>query len=321
MSVQYPFMVAVALLGGVGLFLAYRWLHRQRVAALQKAGLRAQGGRRRHVPPALFLSALVLLMFGLARPQATVDVPHLSGTVVLAFDVSNSMTAKDVSPSRLEAAKNAAKSFVEAQPSTVDIGLVAFGGAGALTTRQPSADHQAALAAIDRLATGGGTSLGNAILAALGAVVGKPVVLPAEGSNEPVPDLGYRGDATIVLLSDGEDTTGPDAVAAAELAAAAGVHIETIGVGTVEGATIEVDGFQLATSLDEELLTEVAETTSGKYHRAEDAEALDNAYRSLDLRITTEEQPLELTGVLVVAALVLLTIGGLLMINWFGRIV
>jgi Ca-activated chloride channel family protein len=320
-SFQHPALLAVALVVGAALVAAYRWLHAQRTAALARAGLRAPGRNvRRHVPVALFIAALVLLMLGLARPEATVAVPRLSGTVVLAFDVSNSMTAKDVAPTRLDAAKSAARSFVAAQPSTVDIGLVAFGGAGALTTQQPSDDHAAALAAIDRLATGGGTSLGNAILAALGAVVGKPVSLPAPDSGEPAPDLGYHGDATIVLLSDGEDTTGPDAVAAAELAAAAGVHIESIGVGTVEGATIEVDGFRLATSLDEELLTEVAETTSGSYHRAQDAAALDAAYRSLDLRITTEKKPVELTGAVVGIAVLLLTIGGLLMINWFGRI-
>jgi Ca-activated chloride channel family protein len=166
----------------------------------------------------------------------------------------------------------------------------------------------------------GGTSLGQAILASLTAIVGQTVSLPDASSNAPPPRLGYWGSATIVLLTDGEDTGGPDAVAAAELAAAAGVRIETVGVGTVEGGTIEIDGYQLATALNEELLTEIAETTRGAYHRAEDAEALGAVYRSLDLRTTTQDELVELTGAAVAVAVLLLTIGGLLMIHWFGRI-
>jgi Ca-activated chloride channel family protein len=162
--------------------------------------------------------------------------------------------------------------------------------------------------------------LGQAILASLSTIVGKPVSLPDPSADAPPPDLGYWGSATIVLLSDGEDTGGPDAVAAAELAAAAGVHIQAIGIGTVAGTTIEVDGYQVATALNEDLLNEVAVTTNGTYHRAEDAQALGGIYQSLDLRITTQEELLELTAVVVGVALLLLTIGGVLMIIWFGRI-
>ena len=150
-------------------------------------------------------------------------------------------------------------------------------------------------------------------------ITGEPVSL-RHRSRAPRPTWGTGRSATIVLLSDGEDTGGPDAVAAAELAATAGVHIETVGVGTVDGATIEVDGYQVATALNEELLTEVAETTTGSYHRAANAEALRAVYESLDLRITTEDELVELTGAAVAIAVLLLTIGGLLMINWFGRI-
>jgi Ca-activated chloride channel family protein len=267
----------------------------------------------------LFLTALVLLFLAVARPQATVPVPRASGTVILAFDVSNSMAAKDIAPSRLAAAQAAATDFVRTQPDTVDIGVVAF-GQGALTTQLPSKDHEATVAAIKRLTVAGGTSLGQAILASLTAIVGQTVNLPDPDSDAAPPDLGYWGSATIVLLSDGEDTGGPDAVAAAELAGAAGVHIETIGVGTVEGTTIEVDGYQVATALNEDLLTEVAGVTAGAYHRAEDATALSAVYQQLDLRITTEDEQLELTGVVAAAAILLLTIGGFLMINWYGRI-
>jgi Ca-activated chloride channel family protein len=323
MSFQYPLLLAVAVAVGLGLAAAYHWLQRRRRAVLAAAGLTAAGparsGLRRHLPPLLFLAALIVLLLGAARPQATVPVPRASGTVILAFDVSNSMAAKDIAPTRLAAAQSAAIGFVQAQPDTVDIGVVAF-DQGALTTQLPTDDHEGTIAAINRLRVAGGTSLGQAILASLTAIVGKTATIPDPSSEAPPEDLGYWPSATIVLLSDGEDTGGPDAVAAAELAAAAGVHIETIGVGTVQGTTIEVDGFQVATALNEELLSQVAETTTGSYHRAEDAEALGAIYRTLDLRITTKDELLELTGVAVGIAVLLLTIGGLLMINWFGRI-
>lgn len=323
MSFQYPLLLVVAAAAGVGLVVAYRWLQGRRASALAAAGLSTanpgRGGLRRHLPPLLFLSALVLLLIGIARPQATVPVPRAAGTVILAFDVSNSMAATDIAPTRLAAAKAAAISFVQAQPDTVDIGVIAF-GQGALTTQLPTDKHEETVAAINRLTVAGGTSLGHAILASLAAIVGQSVSLPDPSSDVPPPDLGYWGSATIVLISDGEDTGGPDAVAAAELAAIAGVHIETIGVGTVEGTTIEVDGYQVATALNEELLTQVAEATTGTYHRAENAQALGDVHRSLDLRITIRDELVELTAVAVGIAVLLLTIGGLLMINWFGRI-
>jgi Ca-activated chloride channel family protein len=325
MSVQYPVMLVVAVAAGLGLLVAYRALVRQRSAALAAAGLGpADPGRRvglrRHLPPLLFVAALTLLFLAVARPQATIPVPRAAGTVILAFDVSNSMAATDVAPTRLAAAKSAAIGFVQAQPDTVDIGVIAF-GQGALTTRLPTDDHAGTVDAIDRLTVAGGTSLGQAILASLTAIVGQTVSLPDPAAGGPPADLGYWGSATIVLLSDGEDTGGPDALAAAELAARAGVHIETIGVGTRAGGTIEVDGYQLATALNEDLLVQVAQATTGSYHRAEDAQALHAVHRSLDLRITTHDEMVELTGVAVGLAVLLLTIGGLLMINWYGRIV
>lgn len=323
MSFQYPLLLLVAVVVGAAALLGYRWSQVQRTRVLAAAGLRSTAtgwaGLRRHIPPALFLAGLILLLCALARPQATVALPRTSGTVVLTIDVSSSMSAQDVAPTRLAAAQAAAIGFVQAQPDTVDIGLVAF-GQGALTTQLPTDDREAMVAAINRLTVAGRTSVGQGILASLAVIVGKSVSLPDPASPAPPPDLGYWGSATIVLLSDGEDTGGTDAVAAAELAASAGVHIETIGVGTAEGTTIESEGFQLATALNEDLLTEVAETTSGSYHRADDAQALSTIYQSLDLRMTTQDESIELTGLAVGIAILLLTIGGLLMINWFGRI-
>ncbi len=222
----------------------------------------------------------------------------------------------------MAAAQAAAAKFVEAQPSTVDVGVVVFGQDG-LTTQSPTSDHGAALAAIDRLKPAGGTSLSQAILASLSAIVGKPVRLP-EGDSASAPnDLGYWGSATIVLFSDGQDMAAtPDAaVAAATLASNAGVKIETVGIGTPEGTTVDVDGYQVATALNEDLLTTIATTTGGSYHTAQDAAALNQIYRSIDLRLSTKPQPIELTAFFAAAGLLLLTLGALLMIRWHGRII
>jgi Ca-activated chloride channel family protein len=273
---------------------------------------------RRHLPYAMLLVALPILLVGLARPEANLAVPRVAGTVVLAFDVSNSMGAKDVTPSRLAASQAAATAFVEQQPDTVDVGVLPFGDQ-ALLTQAPTDDHTAALAAIDRLKPGGGTSLGQAILVALGTITGKPVDLPDEG--EAAPELGYWPSATIVVFSDGQNTGGPDAEAAAELAAAAGVRIQAVGVGTAAGATVEVDGFQLGTALDETLLTTVAQVSGGAYQKSGDAQALADTTKAIDLRLTTKKEPVELTAPFAGAGLLLLMAGALLGLRWHGRIV
>jgi Ca-activated chloride channel family protein len=320
----YPSMIWIAVAVTAVLALGYRALHRRRTAALAAAGVAAAGATRwarwrRHIPPVLFLLALGVLLLGVGRPQATVQVPRVAGTVILAFDVSNSMMATDVQPTRLAVAQSAAFDFVRSQPSSVDIGIVSF-EQGALTTLTPTADHDEAVNAINRMHTAGRTSVGSAILASLSAIVGKQVDLPRDDSEEPAPDLGYWGSATIVLLSDGEETGGPDPISAAELAGVAGVRVETIGIGTTEGAVISVDGYEVATALNEQLLTDVAAATGGSYHPATDAATISDVYKQLEFRITTKPQELELTGAFVAAALVMLTAGGVLMTLWYGRI-
>ncbi|WP_229076614.1 VWA domain-containing protein [Actinoplanes sp. DH11] len=318
MSFLHPMLLILAVLVTGAAVYGYVRLQRRRSAALTAAGFGAMvgGGVRRHLPYALLLAALPILLVGLARPQAEVSVPRAAGTVLLAFDISNSMSAADVSPTRLAAAQTAATGFVEEQPDTVDVGVLVFGDQ-ALLTQAPTGDHAAAVAAIQRVKASGGTSLGQAILVALGTITGKPVSLPLpEGT-----DLGYWPSATIVVFSDGEETGGPDVQAAAELAAAAGVRIQTVGVGTARGATVEVDGFQLGTQLDESLLTAVAQVTGGTYHPAGDATTLADTTKSIDLRLTSKKEPLELTAPFAAAALLLLTLGGLLGTRWHGRIV
>ncbi|MCO8272785.1 VWA domain-containing protein [Actinoplanes sp. TRM 88003] len=318
MSFLYPLVLVVALLVTAAAVLAYGTMQKRRSAAMRRLGFAPAGAVRRHLPYAFVLIALPILLVGLARPQAEVTVPRVSGTVLLAFDVSNSMQAGDVQPSRLGAAQAAAKEFVDDQPSTVDVGVLVFGDQ-ALLTQAPSDDHQAALAAIDRLSAGGGTSLGQAILVALGTITGKTVALPDEGAAPP--DLGYWPSATVVVFSDGQETGGPDVVAAAELAAAAGVRIQTVGVGTERGATVEVDGFQLGTALDPALLTSVARTTGGAYLPAGDAATLTDTTKGIDLRLTAKKEPLELTAPFAGAALLLLMLGAVLGSRWHGRII
>jgi Ca-activated chloride channel family protein len=323
MTFLYPAVIAVAVLLTAAATAGYVALQKRRSAALAAAGFKTLngGGVRKHLPSALLLAALPVMLIGLARPQAEVAVPRVAGTVLLAFDISNSMSADDVAPSRLGAAQEAAKAFVQDQPDTVDVGVLVFGDQ-ALLTQAPTDDHAAAIAAIGRVTPSGGTSLGQAILVALGTITGKPVSLPSsEGAAPAPPDLGYWPSATIVVFSDGEETGGPDVRAAAELAAAAGVRIQTVGVGTAKGATVEVDGFQLGTALDETLLTTVAQVTGGSYQQAGDAAALAASTKSIDLRLTTEKEPIELTAGFAAAALLLLTLGGLLGVRWHGRIV
>ncbi|WP_067494360.1 VWA domain-containing protein [Actinoplanes sp. TFC3] len=322
MSFRYPLLLVLAVLLTGAAVAGYVLLQRQRSAALTAAGFGqlTGGGLRRHLPYVLMAVALLILLVGLARPQAEVAVPRVSGTVVLAFDVSNSMSATDVSPSRLAAAKSAAVDFVDKQPDSVDVGVMLFGDQ-ALLTQAPTEDHTLAAAAINRLSPGGGTSLGQAILVALGTITGKPVSLPGDGSTPTTNELGYWPSATIVVFSDGQETGGPDAQAAAELSAAAGVRIQTVGVGTAKGATVEVDGYQLSTALDESLLTAVAQATGGAYHPAGDAAALAGTTDAIDLRLTTENKPVELTAPFAGAALLLLALGALLGLRWHGRIV
>jgi Ca-activated chloride channel family protein len=262
------------------------------------------------------------MIVALARPQMRVGLPHREGVVVLAFDVSNSMRATDLKPTRLDAAKSAAKSFVDVQPSSIKIGLVAFNN-GALITQQPTTDRAEAVSAIDRLQTAGATSLGQGIFAALTAIAGKPIPLP----DDPTPadldniNIGYYGSAAIVLLSDGENTAGPDATAIAQLASTAGVHIYSIGVGSPAGTVLSIDGFNIATSLDEKTLTDIASVTNGSYHNATDAETLTQVYKNLDLRTVIDPQQTEVTALFAGVSILLLIIGGILSMLWFGRLI
>lgn len=278
-------------------------------------------GGRRHLPPFLFILGLIVLLLGLARPQMTVQLPRVEGTVMLAFDVSNSMAADDLQPTRLEAAKEAARAFVEGQPPTVRIGVVAFGGSG-LVVQPPTADQGAVFAAINRLNTQGGTSLAEGIFTSLNAIAGKALAIEQVDEEGTAAELRIEdySSAVILLITDGENTESPDPLEVAQLAAEAGVRVYPIGIGSAEGALVEVEGFQIVTRLDEGALRQIAQETNGAYFQAEDAETLQEIYSKLDLQLTTRGQEMEITGLVAGLSALLLVVSAGLSLVWFGRV-
>ncbi|HZB18288.1 MAG TPA: VWA domain-containing protein [Blastococcus sp.] len=319
MSLSYPPLLVLGLLVAAALVAGAVLAGRRRTAALTAAGVPVASRQNRRLGLWLSLTGVGLLAVAVAAPAAALPVGRSAGTVVLAMDVSNSMSADDVAPHRLAAAQQTASAFIDAQPDTVDIGVVGF-DQGALTTSLPSTDRAAAKAAVQNLRISGGTSLAAAILGSLSAITGRSVTI---GENGELPDLGYWGSATIVLISDGEDQGGSsDMVASAStIAQNAGVHIETVGVGTAGGATVAIDGYQLHTALDTEQLTAIAQATGGRYHPASDTEQLDDVASTIDLRLTVAKQDVPLAGGFTAAALALLAAGALVTGIRTGRLV
>lgn len=283
-------------------------------------------GRRRHIPPTFFLAGVTLLLFGLARPEMLIDLPRVEGTVILAFDVSNSMAADDLEPTRMEAAKTAARAFVENQPSTIQIGVVAFSNGG-LIVQQPTNDQAEILATIDRLSPQGGTSLAQGIFTSLNAIADEPIVFDEEALAEGELADGLQAlqiedysSAVILMLTDGENTGLIEPLAIAQVAAEAGVRIYPVGIGSAEGAVIEIEGFNILTQLDEATLEEIASVTNGLYYHAKEEEELQEIYESIDLQLTIDGEKMEVTALVAGISILVLIVGGLLSMRWFGRI-
>jgi Ca-activated chloride channel family protein len=314
----------------------YVRLQRQRQRARASYGslgvLQQSGGRRlglrRHVPPILFLIGLAILTFALARPKAVVSLPRLAGTVILTFDVSGSMAATDMNPSRMEAAKAAAREFINRQPATVQVGIVAFSESG-LAVQVPTNDKNVALDAINRLTTARGTSLATGIGAAL------DVIKALEGEEEqgyysnvtptpaPAPTAappGSRKGAAIVLLTDGENNVQPDPMLAAQVAADMGVRVHTVGIGSPQGVPLKVEGFTVQTRLDEATLQAIAGMTDGNYYNAQNEEDLRAIYQNLGAELVVKPEETELTSILTGVGLLILLIGGVLSLLWFSRL-
>jgi Ca-activated chloride channel family protein len=328
MTFTWPWML-IALMAVPGLLLGYRGMQRRQ--ARRRGELAALGlvtpvptrpERARHLVPVLMGTALTLMLLALARPVASVAEPRREGTVILAFDVSTSMAAKDVQPTRLDKAKAAARGFVNKQPTSIRVGVVAFGGS-ALVAQQPTTDKTKVLAAIKRLAPQGDTALGRGILTSLSAIAGKAITAPSdtEQGNPDETSIGYYGGTAIVLLTDGENTDRLDPIKLADLASAAGVRIYPIGLGSTKGTVLDVDGFRIATALDEDPLKQIAKTTGGTYHPAADPGALARIYDSIQLNWTSRTVPHEVTSLLAALAGLLLLAGAGLSVLRSGRVI
>ena len=312
------------------LVVGYVWIVRRRAASEDELGtmvaLRTRTGKpigwRRHVVAAVFLVGVTVLIVGLARPEAEIDLPRREGTVILAFDVSSSMKAKDLDPTRLVAAKRAAQAFVDDQPSSIKIGVVAFSDGG-YVVQAPTRSRTDARAAIDRLSAKGGTALGRGILTSLSAVAGKPIALDREAleAGEQQPGLRFLGSAAVVFLSDGDNTAPLDPLAVAPIASQAGVRIFPVGIGSPEGAVVDVGGYQVATSLDEGILRGIAERSGGRYFRAQDAETLGRVYDSIDLKLTVAGKSTEITAIVAGVGLVCFLVAAGLSMRWYGRVI
>jgi Ca-activated chloride channel family protein len=269
---------------------------------------------------ALFsLFGLTLLIFGLSRPEMFVDLPRVEGTVILAFDVSSSMTADDVKPTRIEAAKVAARMLVENQPSTIRVGVVAFGNGG-LVVQPPTNDQAAVVAAIDRLNPQGATSLAQGIFTALNAIAGQAIPIDPAALEKSTPvEIGSYPSAVVLLLTDGENTAARDPLEIAQLAAESGVRIYPVGIGSAEGVVLQIDGFNVLSRLDEKILKKIAGLTNGAYYHAADSESLHEIYRNVDLQLTIRGEKMEVTALFAGLGLLCFLVGGILSLLWFGR--
>jgi Ca-activated chloride channel family protein len=290
-------------------------------------------GFRRHIPPILFLAGLCVILAGLARPAAYVITASQQGTVILTFDVSGSMGADDINPTRLEAAKAAARLFVAKQPPKVRIGIVAFSDDASIV-QGPTIDHQVVLAAINRLVPQGRTAVGSAIVTSLKAVFEDSNALAAATTTiaplgQPIPQSsptpapvapGSYTSAVIVLLSDGQSNAGKDPLEVVSQAADKGVRIYTVGLGSTQGTIVNVNGSMMRVSLDEAALTSIAQRTAGQYFKAESANDLSSIYEKLSTRLVIKPELTEITALFAGFAALIMVVGGVLSLLWFNRL-
>ncbi len=333
MTFIWPIMLISLLLVPilVVLYLLLQKRRRQMAERFSKMGFTPGSARRgvgvqRHVPPLLFLASLTILLVAMARPQAMVTLPRVQGTVILAFDVSGSMAATDIQPSRMEAAKTAARDFVQRLPPTVNVGVVAFSDNG-FAVQSPTNDPQEILQALNRLAPQRGTSIGNGILASLNAISvdnGQQTNLYSnlnptpQASPTPVPKGTYTN-AVIVMLTDGENNESPDLAMAVQAASDHGVRIYTVGVGSPTGTNLHINGFNVFTRLDEATLQQISQLTGGTYYNAQSAQDLLNIYQNLDTQLVIKPEKTEVTSLFAGASILVFLVGGVFSLLWFSR--
>ncbi len=346
MTFMWPSLLWLLLLVPL-LILLYVWLmRRKKKLALRYASLsivrEAMGagpGMRRHIPPMLFLLAIAAMLLAAARPFAVVTLPMQQETIMLAMDVSGSMRATDVLPSRIVAAQNAAKAFLTELPKGIKVGIVAFAGS-AQVAQIPTLNREDLVSAIDRFQLQRGTAIGNGIVLSLATLfpdAGIDLASMAYGRERqrgvsidqskkdekkpfvPVTPGSYTS-AAIILLTDGQRTTGVDSLEAAKIAADRGVRVYTVGIGTVTGETIGFEGWSMRVKLDEETLKAIANKTQADYFYAGTAADLKKVYETLSSRLTVEKKETEISGLLALFAAVLAITSAGLSLLWFNRI-
>lgn len=325
----------------------YIWLLRRkkkvmlRYASLSivKEAMGAGQSIRRHIPPILFLLAIAAMLLAASRPFAVITLPSQQETIILAMDVSGSMRATDVKPNRLVASQNAAKAFLAQLPRNVRVGIVAFAGT-AQVVQPPTLSREDLVVAIDKFQMQRATAIGSAIVVSLAELFpdagidlsamtygnGRPRGIPIDQAPKqekkdfvPVAPGSY-GSAAIILLTDGQRTTGVDTMEAAKMAADRGVRVYTVGVGTVDGETIGFEGWSMRVRLDEVTLKAVATNTQAEYFYAGTAENLQKVYEKLSSRLTVEKKETEISGLLALVAAILAIISASLSLLWFNRI-
>ncbi len=303
-----------------------RYALRYASLSLVKEALGRGPGFRRHIPPTLFLSGLAVMIVALARPYTQVTLPSQEGTVILTMDVSGSMRADDLKPNRIEAAKSAARSFIEKQPSGVRIGVVSFSD-NAFVVQAPTDDKEAVIAAINRLTPQRGTAIGRGLLTSVDAIFEdanaeggqSPTGSDPTPTPTPVPQGVYEP-AIIVLLTDGESNQGPRPLDVVDQVAARGVRVYAVGVGTAEGTVLHIQGRSIRTRLDEEMLKAVASATDGTYYNATNEKDLVAIYDSLSTHLVFRKEQTEITAIFTGAAVALSLMGGCLSLLWFNRL-
>jgi Ca-activated chloride channel homolog len=281
---------------------------------------------QRHLPPALYIAALVVAALAAARPTALITLPSQQRTIIMAIDVSLSMRASDVQPNRLAAAQAAARDFIKEQPGDVRLGIVSFAGT-AIVVQQPTHERDELIAAIDRLQLDRHTAIGSGIIVSLAALFpndgidvesfGKKAREPRE--LKPVPP-GSNPNAAIILLTDGRRTIGPDPVQAARMAADRGVRVYTVGFGSAQGGPVQVEGYSIYMMFDEATLKSIAEITNAEYFHATSGAELKKIYDSLTAKFVLQREQTEITAFFAAAAAALLIAAAGLSLAWFNRI-
>ena len=303
--------------------------------AIVRQALGPGPGWRRHVPPLLLLAALALLLFATARPVVKLKLPARDQTIILAMDVSGSMRATDVKPNRMVAAQEAAKAFTAALPRNVRIGVVSFAGTAAVV-QAPTHSREDVVAAIDRFQMQRATAIGSGLILSLATLFPEEGIdlsqitgaraMPAspEEKKEKKPfvpvEPGSYGSAAVILLTDGQRTTGPDPMEAAKMAAERGVKVFTVGIGTKAGETIGFEGWSMRVKLDEDTLKAIANATRANYFYAGTAEDLKQVYQGLSSRLVVETKETEVSALFAAAGALLVVLAAGLSVWWFGRV-